>query len=494
MSIRPVHKPRVRRVLTLGCGPLLAAIAMATLPDAYTATGMTAVPLSDPARLALALGLWMAAWWLTEAVPLSATALLPLIVLPLFGGEPASVTAGGYAHPLIFLFLGGFLLSRAIEKWGLHEWIARRVLARSAGSPRRLIGGFMLVTAFASMWLSNTATSIMMLPIALSAVRELALDDPRAGDEVASRLLLAIAYSASIGGMATLIGSPPNLFVAGFLEERTGVGIDFRTWLIAALPAAMCLLPLTWWWLTRDMAHHTVNAAHATIPVTGSWENLPVPTRRVAWIFLCTVAAWIFRSNLNEMTVGGMTPLAGLSDTGIALMAGLALFVIPSGCDAAERLLQAQDFARLPLDTLLLFGGGLALAAALSRSGADQFLGGALAGLPGLPAWGFLLLLIGGIVFLTELTSNIATTTALAPVLVAAALPLGLPAGTIGVVTALAASAAFMLPVATPPNAIVYGSGRVRAATMRRNGLMINLFSVAVLFATSSWWLPRVLT
>lgn len=491
-------------------GPLTAIIVYIALPETYLGANGEAVALPEPARAALAMAMWMAAWWLTEALPVAATALLPIVAFPLLGlGSVGAVTAP-YAHPLIFLFLGGFLLSIGIERWNLHRWLAERVVGATGGDARRLIGGVMAVTAFASMWLSNTATAIMMLPIARSLAAQAngqagnATGEPANGDGLRGSgpaasaafgrcLLLAIAYSASIGGMGTLIGSPPNLFVASFLEERYGWTLDFRTWMLLALPLVVTMLPLTWYLLTRHIVPVRPDAAGAAPAPGPSWQALEPGARRIAVVFVLAVLAWIGRPWLNTLAVGELTPFAALTDTGIAMLAGLSLFALPSGGGAGERLMSWRDAESLPIGTLLLFGGGLTLAATIASTGADRFIGAQLAGLAGLPAPLLFALVVATVVFLTELTSNTATTATLAPVLAAAAPLLMLDAGVLVVAVALAASCAFMMPVATPPNAIVFSTGRVSVRDMARAGFVLNLLAIALVTAAGLAWLPLVM-
>jgi len=472
------------RQLAIITGPVLAALVFLVLPSDFVDSGGVRTELTVAARGTLGLAAWMALWWLTEAIPVSATALLPIALFPLFGLNAIGEVAAAYAHPLIFLFFGGFLLSIAIEKWALHTWIAHRVVAFAAGNARRLVGGFMLVTAFASMWLSNTATTVMMLPIALSAVGEVEREAPDQAARFSLCLLLGIAYSASVGGMGTLIGSPPNLFVASFLSERFGYVIDFRTWMMLALPVVAVFLPLVWLLLTRVLV-----PIPAQLPLTAAgqrtpWRALPRGARRVAFVFAGAVIAWMSRTGLNAWEIAGAQPFAALSDTGIAM---------PVSLSAGERLMSWRDAEKLPIGTLLLFGGGLALAGTISATAADQFIGAQLAALHGVPTWCVMLAVVAGVVFLTELTSNIATTTTLAPILAAAAIGSGFDVVGIVVVTALAASAAFMLPVATPPNAIVFGSGRIGVPEMARAGLLVNLLAIALVTSLAVWWMPHVL-
>ncbi len=484
---------RTTDVTTLA-GPCTAILVYLALPDTYLVSGRGEIVLDGSARWTLALAAWMAVWWISEAVPVAVTALLPIVLFPLFGLNSLAGVTTAYAHPLIFLFFGGFLLSISIEKWRLHAWIARRVVARAGGDARRMVGGFMLVAAFLSMWLSNTATAIMMLPIAISTIAAVDAEaTPEVGANFARCLLLGVAYAASIGGTATLIGSPPNLFVATFIHEQFGIQLDFRQWMVAAAPVTVLMLPLTWLALTRFIApvdgHSTaLNAEPGSLQ---RWRELGPAARRVGVVFLFAVIGWLSRASLAGLEIAGHTPFANLSDTGIAMCAGLALFVIPAGAGNG-RLLDWHDVEKLPFGTLILFGGGLALAATVSATGADGFIGAQLAALVGVPHWLAITVIVTVVVFLTEMTSNTATTTTLAPILAATAIALGLQPLAVVIVTALAASSAFMMPVATPPNAIVFASGRISVMAMARAGLLVNLIAIAVITAVALLWLPQV--
>lgn len=481
-----------KEVFKIAGGPLFAMIVYIVLPESYVSTAGSVVDLSQVARLVLACGGWMAWWWVFEAAPVAVTALLPIVLFPSFGAQSLRDVCSVYAHPLILLFFGGFLISIAVEKWALHQWIATRVLRLAKGDARHLVAGFMLVSASISMWLSNTATAIMMLPIALALIKTSAAD----GQQDALRnfptcLLLGVAYGATIGGTATLIGSPPNLFVAGFLERELGISIGFSRWMQFALPLALILFPATWWALVRYMTPVSagiVIRTEDTFAAPGWWQ-LPSGARRVGLVFIVTATAWVARPMLSGLEIAGVNPLMHISDTAIAIAAAISLFLLPAGADG-ERLMRWQDAERIPVGTLLLFGGGLALAGAIRASGADSFIGTQLSGGSGMPAWMVILGLIAGVVFLTELTSNTATTTALAPILAAGALAFGLPPAGVIVITALAASSAFMMPVATPPNAIIYGSGYVPMRDMIRAGFVINMLAISCLYGLSRWWLP----
>ncbi|MDF1562487.1 MAG: DASS family sodium-coupled anion symporter [Deltaproteobacteria bacterium] len=472
------------RLAALLGGPLLGWLVGWLLPADFVSSSGELVTLSDATRAAAALGVWMAIWWLTEAVNISVTALLPVLMIPLWGAGTLAEACAPYAHPLIFLFLGGFLLALSMQRWGLHRRFALRVLSVVGSRPTRVIAGFMAVTAALSMWVSNTATVVMMLPIALSVLtlvgRKLDADgDGEFEGEQANlpvALLLGVAYAGSIGGIGTLIGSPPNLIAATFLSEELGVPMDFVSWMKVGLPLVVLFLPLCWWLLTRRLL--PVGAA----PVEGIADLLRHereslgPVSRGEWVTLgvfCAAAAlWVSRPYLG---------VPGLSDAGIAMGAALVLFVSPVDLRAGRFVLEWETARGVPWGTLLLFGGGLSLAGALSATGVTELIGSFTAGLSGLPGWLVVGVVAALVIFLTELTSNTATTATLVPVLAGLAGGLGLAPAELVIPAALAASCAFMLPVATPPNAIVYGSGKVPLQQMIRAGLWLNLIGIVLI-------------
>lgn len=472
--------PRLARI----AGPLAALAVSWWLPESYTGADGQLVALSPAARGVAGLAVWMALWWMTEALPIYATALLPLAVLPLLGAASIHDAAAPYAHPLIFLFLGGFVLAQAMERWGLHRRLAYRVLALAGERPRNVVGAFMLVTAGLSMWVSNTATAVMMLPIALSIADLLGDRNRPGGDPLGVCLLLGIAYSASIGGLGTLVGTPPNLFLASYAQNSLGVTIGFGRWMAVGVPLVMVFLPLTWWLLTRVLyplpdapLHGGDELARRGLAELGPMNGGEKVT---GVVFFLTAGAWVFRPLLAGLAIGGVRPLAGLTDPGIAILAALALFLLPAG-RRAPAVMDWETAVRLPWGVLLLFGGGLSLAAALESSGIAAFLGSQVGALAGLPSVLPVLAVTTLMVFLTEITSNTASTAALVPVLAALAVGLGLDPLLLAVPAAVAASCAFMLPVATPPNAIVFGSGRIPMRAMVRAGLWLNLLGIALI-------------
>jgi sodium-dependent dicarboxylate transporter 2/3/5 len=425
-----------------------------------------------PAWACVGMALLMATWWATEAIPIPATSLLPIILAPSLGIEKLGATTENYAHPIIFLFLGGFLLGIGMQRWNLHRRIALRVLLLIGQQPKRQIAGFMIATGFLSMWVSNTATSIMMLPIGMSVISLLSSDnDEQETARYATALLLAIAYSASIGGIATLIGTPPNALLAGYLADNHQIDIGFAQWLIIGLPVSIGMMVIAWWWLTRG--GFKLNAGEDSGQVLqnelGRLGAMKPAERRVGIIFLFAAAAWIARPLLNDAGVDW------LSDTGIALIAGLLLFLLPSGAQRHTQLIDWDDAQKLPWGVLLLFGGGLALASAIKTSGLAAWIAEQLSFFGALPLLALVGIVVLVIIFLTEVTSNTATAAAFLPLLGALALSLDMDPLLITVPAAIAASCAFMMPVATPPNAIVFATGHMKIQAMMRAGLFLNI-------------------
>jgi sodium-dependent dicarboxylate transporter 2/3/5 len=453
--------------------------------------------LSHAARATAAIGTLMAVWWMTEAIPLAATALLPVLLLPIAGvfptgeGLPSAIrqAAAPYGHEYIFLFLGGFLIARAIERWGLHRRIALMTVSAVGTQPTRLIGGFMLATAGLSMWISNTATTVMMLPIALSVVslvdervRAESPDEESAIAPFATCLLIAVAYAASIGGIATLIGTPPNVFLAGYLKDDFGVELSFGRWLAAIGPMCAVLLVITWLLLTRVVFRSQLT----DIPggrqlIRGELRKLGSMSRgelTVLCVFLLTASLWILRGPLGrwELFASNFPAWRHVHDSGIAIFGALLLFVIPIDLKRGIFALDWETGKRLPWGVLLLFGGGLSLASAVSKSGLADWIGHQLP--EGIPVAVIVVLSTTVVIFLTEMSSNLATVSVFLPILGALAVARGVDPRWIVIPAGIAASCAFMLPVATPPNAIVFGSGRVRIGDMARAGLWLNLVSV----------------
>lgn len=455
--------------------------------------GVFAVLLALPPPEGLELSPWrvaavaslLAIFWLTEAVPISVTALLPVVLFPALGVSNVTEATAPYADPIVFLFMGGFMLALAIERWNLHRRIALSVLSHVGAREDLQIGGFMVATAALSMWVSNTATVALMLPVALSIVPR----DARGALEpdkrnFATALMLGVAYGASCGGITTLIGTPPNALLAGFMRTTYGVEIGFAQWLWIGLPVGLVMLVFTWWLLTRAMfslgREELPGARVAIRDQLRAMGPASVAEKRVAVVFGLTAFLWISRPLLS-----GWVPQLQLSDTTIAIAAAVALFFIPNGMEEDRYLLTWEYAERLPWGVLLLFGGGLSLANAVADSGLAAWIGGELVALENLPVIVLVFAVTVLIVFLTELTSNIATAATFLPLVAALAVSLDQPPLLLAVPAVLAASFAFMLPVATPPNAIVFGSGFVTIPQMVRAGLWLNLFGIVVVMATA---------
>lgn len=431
-----------------------------------------------------AVTLLMAILWMTEAVPLAATALLPLALFPILGVASIGEVAAPYANPLIFLFLGGFLIALSIERWNLHRRIALTVIYRVGAREDFQIGGVMLATAAISMWVSNTATTIMMLPVALSIVpRDASGEVDPARREFASALLLSVAYGASIGGVATLVGTPPNALFAGFMLETYGVEIGFGQWMLIGVPVSLIMLAISWLLLTRGRyAIRREELSGARAAIRDALHRMGPPSsaeKRIAVVFAVTAALWMFRPLLTQQF-----PALQLSDTSIAIAGALSLFVIPSGLKKGEFLLSWDYAERLPWGVLLLFGGGLTLAAAISGSGLADWMGTELSGLGTWPLVLLVAIVTVLVMLFSELASNTATAATFLPVAAALAVSVGQDPLRLAVPAVLAASFGFMLPVATPPNAIVFGSGYVTVPEMLRAGIWLDIAGAVVIVAT----------
>jgi len=476
-----VVRARVRSVGRIA-GPLLGLVA-------FVASG--GGELDAAGRATAGLAVWMAVWWMTEAIPLHATALLPLAVLPFAGAATIREAAAPYAHELIFLFMGGFLLALAMQRWGLDRRIALGVLGRLGDHPARVVAGFMVLTAGFSMWVSNTATAVMMLPIAVSVIARVggseagAAAGPAEGRAFARALLLGIAYAASIGGVATLIGTPPNLFLASYAARELGREISFAHWMAVGVPFAAVFLPITWWLLVRWLFPIRIRSLPGSAELhRGALRALgAVRAGELATlgVFLTAALAWMTRPWLVRIEWAGAHPLAGLSDAGIAIVAALVLFVIPTGDRDKPFVMDGDTALKLPWGLLLLFGGGLSLGGALGSTGVSAWLAGQLQGLAGAPPLLVLAVVVVLVISLTEITSNTATAAALIPLLAGLAPVFDMEPLLLAAPAAMAASCAFMLPVATPPNAVVFGSGQVEIADMVRAGLWLNLIGAALI-------------
>lgn len=450
--------------------------------------------LHQPARIVAAVGFLMAIWWATEAIPLSVTALMPIIVFPIAGVATIEESAAPYADPIIFLFLGGFLVALAVERSQLHRRIALIIFRALGKSGSGLVAGFMLAAAVISMWISNTSTTLMLFPIAMSLALVVAETSPDLSDkgrhDFKVALLLGLAYGASIGGVATLVGSPTNAFMAGFMLSEYGQEIAFARWMLVGIPVSVLMLPLGWFLLTRFLFPvDFVSSQETREELTRRYNALgPMSNaeQRTAVLFALLVVGWVARK-----PIAAALGMDGLSDSGVAMFAALLAFVIPSGTDR-HALVHWSDTARLPWGVLLLFGGGLSLAAALSSSGLTVWLGQQLAPLGAINHILLVIAITSLVIFLTELTSNVATTATLLPVVAALAVELGIDPLVLAVPVTIAASCAFMLPVATPPNAIVFSSGEIQIKEMMRAGFWLNLVSIVLVSSAAIWLVPMI--
>jgi len=476
-------------------GPILAVAVYAAMP---TGAADRHAGLAESGPVVTAIAVLMAVYWVTEALPIPATALLPMVLFPLLTGGRISIRAAAapYAHELIFLFMGGFMLAMAMQRWGLHRRIALNTVLLMGARPTSIVGGFMAASAFLSLWVSNTATVVMMYPIAASVVevvrRQLATEDPRhealcgSPFPFAVCLLLGTAYGASIGGVGTLIGTPPNLLLAAYLKEQFGLEITFVRWMAVGLPFVVVFLPLTWLLLTRWIYPVRLTAIPGGRQTIREELLRQGPMTRGEWIvlvvFVATALAWIFRPLIAELELpSGVKPFRGLSDAAIALAASLVLFACPVEPRRGVFALDWADTRSLPWGVLILFGGGLSLAAGLNDTGVADYIGQGVSSLRDVPPLVLVAVVTTTIVFLTELTSNTATTATFLPILGAVAMGLQLPPPLLVVPATIAASCAFMMPVATPPNAIIFASGEVTVAQMCRAGFWLNLVSIGLI-------------
>ncbi|MEY2625850.1 MAG: hypothetical protein RL412_1625 [Pseudomonadota bacterium] len=436
--------------------------------------------LTTEAWWVVSLAALMVVWWVTEAIPIAATALLPLAVLPLLGAVSVKDAAAPYADPIIFLFIGGFMLAAAVEHWRLHERIALSIASFAGGRPIPLVGCFMLASAVISMWISNTATTLMLAPIALGAARALS-PDGKPNLALGGALLLGVAHAATIAGVGTPVGSPTNLIAIGFFE-RAGEPMAFTDWMREAIPLILILLPIAWLLVCAPLFRKpsTASAAVAEV-VRGALRELgPIskPEIRVGVIFGFVALAWMFRLQLNEWS-----PLAKLGDTSIAVIGALLLFLVPSGRKSGEKLIDWPRAERIPWGIAILFGGGLSLAAAMEVTGLAQWIGAWIVSLEGLSTFGLIAVLVITTILISELASNVATLTSMLPVVAAIAQATDTPLQALAFPVAIAASFAFMLPVATGPNAIAFSSGVVTLKRMLVVGFALNLAAATAIMA-----------
>lgn len=436
--------------------------------------------LGQDAWRTAAVAVLMGTWWITEAIPIAATALMPVVLFPVLGISGIDSTLEPYAHPLIFLFMGGFVIAIAMEKWDLHRRIALNIVNFVGTRPHAIILGFIIASAFLSMWVSNTATALMMLPIALSVLK--LVDRQEEGGMKTHHfglcLLLGVAYGCNVGGMGTLIGTPPNALLAGFMADNYGVEISFARWLLFGIPLVVICLPILYFVLTRVVYPLEMNelpgGKQLFEEALQSLGSISKPEKKIAVVFVLTAFLWITRPLFEKL-------LPGISDTGIAMTAALSFFLIPVKSEEKKCILEWNDVEELPWGVLILFGGGLSLASAIKNTGLAEWIGTSIEVLSNWPVLVLLLLLVSLIVFLTEMTSNTATAAAFLPIMGSVAVGLGQNALLFTLPVALAASSAFMLPVATPPNAIIYGSNRINIPEMARAGMWLNIIFIVLI-------------
>jgi len=452
------------------------------------AIGLQALPppegLSVEAWRVVSLAALMVVFWVTEAIPISATALLPLAALPLLGATSMGEAAAPYADPIVFLFIGGFILAACVEHWRLHERIALSIASVAGGRPVALVGGFMIASALISMWISNTATTLMLVPIAIGAARAMS-GGGTADLALGGALTLGVAHAATIGGVGTPVGSPTNLIAMAFFE-RAGEPIAFIDWMARALPMILVMLPLAWLLLCLPLFGKTSHARYEAIgevvkSALKALGPLTRPEARIGIVFALVALAWMTRTELNKLP-----GLSALTDTGIAIIGALTLFFVPSGRGGGEKLIDWKTAERIPWGIAILFGGGLSLAAGMESTGLAAWIGQWVAGLDGISALGLVAVLVVATILVSELASNVATLTSMLPVVAAVAVATDTPLQQLAFPVAIAASFAFMLPVATAPNAIAYSSGMLTLKRMLGVGIGLNLAAIVLIIALAA--------
>lgn len=457
-------------------------------PAAFLALLLSGIGEDDPTQRVLAVAAWMLIWWITEALPIYITAMLPMVFFPALGIMDVKATFIPYASPIIFLFLGGFIIALAMEERQLHKRIAFSLVRLTGTRPAGIVLGFMLATALVAMWISNTATAVMMLPIALSVVALLKEQnlEPQLFKRITLLLMLGIAYAANIGGTMTLIGTPPNLVFAGYYFEETGVDFGFGQWLLIGLPVGLAMLAVGFLLLTKVIFRISGKRIEGVQEIfDAKWRELG-QMKRAEWtvlvIFSLTVLVWITAQPINDW-IGQRV----LNNTNIAMAGGLLMFVVPVSWKHGEFVLHWSSTTRLPWGILILFGGGLSLANGLEQAGIIDLVAQWVTGNVGANA---LLLSVGLAlvsIFLTEVMSNVALVTVLLPVVFRIAHQVNVDPLTLTIPVTLAASCAFMMPISTPPNAVVYSSGYIKVGQMMKAGVWMNLLAVIIIVLMTQW-------
>jgi solute carrier family 13 (sodium-dependent dicarboxylate transporter), member 2/3/5 len=462
-------------------GPLLFVISLLFIDPTFISPGANKV---------LGLAIWIIIWWITEAVPISITAFLPLILFPFMGVMKMSEAAAPYANPIVFLFMGGFLIALALEKHRLHERIALNLVKVTGTSGNGIILGFMLATAFISMWISNTATAMMMLPIAISVINLLKSDPsssnedlPKGEKNFAIGLMLMVGYASSIGGIATIIGTPPNVVFAGLLDQFYHRKLDFGKWMLVGLPLMTLILIATYIIITKILFPNGIKKVRGSDQlINGKLHQLGKLRREekfVMAIFVVTCLLWVFQQPINLLLTKDM-----LNDTNVAMTGGLLMFIVPTDWRKMQFILQWQDTERMAWGILFLFGGGLCLAQGLSNAGIIQIVGAKIAEQSSSTQW-LIFGLITASVFITELMSNVALVQIFIPVVFGIANSLDVDPLLLGMPVTIGASMAFMFPVATPPNAIVFSSGHMKVKHMMKAGILLNIVSIVLVYLAS---------
>lgn len=476
------NNPQATKRIGLLLGPALFLVCWVLIPTTF---------ISPVAYKVLAVAAWMIVWWVTDAVPFAVTAMLPLILFPLLGILPMSKTAAPYANPIIFLFMGGFFIAIALEKHRLHERIALNLIKLTGTSGNGIIMGFMIATAFISMWISNTATAMMMLPIALSVVKlviptkEEIKDGPLSADRnFALGLMLTVGYAATLGGLATIIGTPPNVVFVGLLHEFSGQQISFGQWMLIGVPVALVLLIGNYLIVTKILFPNNLKNIKGSDQLIATRLNalgrLRKEEKLVLTIFCITSFFWIFQQLINTQLLGAEV----LNDTNIAMAGGLLMFVVPVNLKELSFILHWQDTRTMGWGILLLFGGGLCLAEGLTEAGIIQAVGAWIVSQTEFNAIFILLLIVIGVA-LSEMMSNVALVNIFVPVIFGIAQNLNINPVLLALPVTLAASIGFMFPIATPPNAIVFASGYIRIKDMVRAGFLLNIVSILIIWLAS---------
>ncbi len=493
MSLAKSHRNLHR--IGLFTGPIVALIIFMFMPDQYTNIDGEVLEIEHATKTVAAVVGWMAIWWMTEAIPVYATALLPLALLPALGGLNIRAVAAPYANEVIYLYLGGFIVALAMQHWQLHKRVAYSALRLSGTTPRQIIGTFMAIAALGSMWISNTATTMMLLPVVISVITLISerpdMQLHESNHNLSTALLLGIAYAATIGGMGTIIGTPPNVFVVSYLQNQLDIEISFARWMTFGVPIVLVFAPLGWLLLTRwilPVGEKPVKGIRQLIEKEQKdLGAMSTQEWRVFWVFLIMATLWVTRPVITNLEIAGLQIFSGLTDSGIAIIAALSLFCIPAGGNHKQALVKWETATKLPWGLLLLYGGGLSLAAMMDQYGVSSYIGSLAISMDGLPQIVIVVSILVMMMLLSELTSNTATAATLIPIFAALAPALELDPLWLVIPAGFGASCAFMLPVSTPPNAIVFSTERFTIGEMIRAGVWLNIVGMIVISIMVYW-------